>query len=394
MKYDFDYVIDRRSSNSVKWNWFAADVLPMWVADMDFVVAEPVIRTLRAKVDHGIFGYEMPPAALVEAVCARMDRLYHWVIAPETVVVVPGVVSGANVAARAICAPGDGVLIQPPVYPPFLEASKHNALTQQMAELSLVRRGTRLHYEIDFDRFEAAITERTRLFILCQPHNPTGQIYTRDDLTRIAEICQRHNLVICSDEIHSELLLGGAQHVATATLSPEIADRTITLISASKTFNMPGLSCSFAIIPNADLRQKFKAAGEGLVPWPNGMGLAAALAAFTEGDEWLAQVRAYLTANRDTLVSYLAEHLPDLPVTVPDATYLAWLDCRDLIARGVMTSPPEKFFVERARVGLNDGAPFGPGGEGFVRLNFGCPRSTLLEGLRRITDAVKGVPAH
>jgi cysteine-S-conjugate beta-lyase len=193
MNYDFDRMIDRRANNSVKWNWYNADVLPLWVADMDFVVPEAVIRALRAKVEHGIFGYEASPPALLDAVCRRMERLYRWQISPDDIVVVPGIVSGINVVARAVCSPGQGVLIQPPVYPPFLDVPRHNGLTRQLAELSLVRHRSTLHYEIDFTAYEAAITDATRLFLLCQPHNPTGQIYGPDDLRRMADICQRHD---------------------------------------------------------------------------------------------------------------------------------------------------------------------------------------------------------
>lgn len=388
MNYDFDRLIDRRNANSLKWNKYAADVLPLWIADMDFAVPEPVIRALHAKVAHGVFGYEEAPPALIEAVCARMERLYGWRIPPEHVVVHPGLVSGMNVAVRALCAPGESVLIQTPAYPPFVQAHTHHGLTGQTAELTPIRSGAALRFEIDFDAFEAAIAEHTRLFLLCQPQNPTGQIYTAAELTRLAEICLRHNLVICSDEIHSELLLGGARHVPLAPLAPEIADRTITLYSVSKTFNLPGLFCSVAIISNPELRQKFIAAREGIVPGTNNLGMAAAIAALTEGDEWLAQLRAYLTANRDALVSFVAEHLPGIGVTTPDATYLAWLDCRDLMANGVIAGSPYEFFLEHAKVALGDGALFGPGNEGFVRLNFGCPRATLMEALGRMRGAV------
>ena len=240
---------ERRSTNSLKWNKYDADVIPLWVADMDFNVPEPIIRALTDKVSHGIFGYEATPPSVLDAVCARMERLYGWQLLPEQVVVVPGVVPGINVAARAFCGHGEGVLIQPPIYPPFIDVSPRHNLGQQLAELTLVRDGATFHYEIDYEKFEAAITPDTRIFLLSQPHNPIGKIYSRDELTRLAEICQRHNLVICSDEIHSELLLGGARNIPVATLSPEIADRTITFFAASKTFNLAGLFTSFAIIP-------------------------------------------------------------------------------------------------------------------------------------------------
>ena len=388
MQYDFDRVIDRRSANSYKWTKHPADVLPLWIADMDFPAPEPVIRALRTKVEHGALGYEIAPPVLLETVCARMERLYGWRVTPEQVMTLPSLVIGMHVAARAVCAPGEGVLMQIPVYPPFLDIPGNYGLARQVAELRPVRSGATIHYEIDFDAFEAALTDRTRLFLLCQPHNPTGQIYTREQLLRLSEICLRHNLVICSDEVHSELLLGDARHVPLAPLAPDIADRTITFVSASKTFNLAGLFCSFAIIPNPALRQQFVAMREATVPWPNSLGMAAALAAFTGGDDWLAQLRAYLTANRDAVVDFVAGRLPGIRTTVPNATHLAWLDCRDLINGGKMIGSPYAFFLERAKVALGDGAEFGPGGEGFVRLNFGCPRATLMEALRRMEAAL------
>lgn len=384
MTFDFDQVLDLRHSNSAKWREYGDDSVPLWVADMDFRAPEPVLRALQAKIDFGVFGYEYAPPGLTEAVCQRMERLYGWHITPEQVIVHPGLVSATNVLVRALCGPGEGALMQTPVYPPFLHAPVHQGALLQTAELTAVPDGTTLRYEIDFDAFEAAITEQTRLFLLCQPHNPTGQIYSREQLTRLAEICQRHNLVIGSDEIHSELLLGSATHVPLAPVVPEIAERTVTLIAPSKTFNLPGLFCSFVIAPNAELRQKFIAAREGIVPHPNSLGMAAALAAFTECDDWLAALRAYLTANRDALVSYVAERLPGIRTTVPDATYLAWLDCRAL---NLPVSPFE-FFLKQAKVALVDGALLGPGGQGFVRLNFGCPRATLIEALDRMKTAL------
>jgi cystathionine beta-lyase len=389
MQYDFDVVIDRRGSDSAKWNWFAPDVIPLWVADMDFRVPDPVLRVLHEKVEHGIFGYEMASTALLEAVCVRMKKLYDWTVLPEQVVTLPGLVTGIHVATRAICAPGESVLVQPPVYPPFLDVAKNMQVERQLAPLRDVHTGSTLHYEIDFEVFENAITNTTRLFILCNPHNPTGQVYSRDDLTRLSEICQRQGLIICSDEIHSELLLDTPRHTPIATLSPEIADRSITLIAPSKTFNLAGLFCSFAIIPNADLRQKFNQAMTGIVPHTNSLGLAAAHAAFTEGDEWLGQLLPYLKRNRDVMVDYVTEHLPGIATTVPEGTYLAWLDCREAIAQGLLPQSPQQFFLDQAKVGLNDGSAFGPGGEGFVRLNFGCPRVTLVEGLNRMSAAMK-----
>jgi cysteine-S-conjugate beta-lyase len=382
--FNFDQIIERRGSGSLKWQLYDPDVLPLWVADMDFASPAPVLQALHARVDHGLFGYEMPSAALTETICARLDRMYGWAVTPDEIVYIPSLVTGINVACRAVCRPGEGMLVQAPVYPPFLTAPANHGLQLQTAELTPVVEGATLRYEIDYAAFEAAITPETRLFMLCHPHNPTGVEYTREQLTRLAEICLRHKLVICSDEIHCDLLLGGTRHTPLGSLSPEVAAASITMMAPSKTFNVPGLSCSFAIIPDAALRERVNLACAGIVPHVNALGLAAALAAYREGDAWLAALLRYLTANRDVLVDFVRTRLPGLHTTVPQATYLAWLDCR-----GVVPGSPHAFFLEKARVALNEGAHFGPGGEGFVRLNFGCPRSRLLLALEKMESALK-----
>ncbi|GAB4430555.1 MAG: PatB family C-S lyase [Anaerolineae bacterium] len=384
MHYNFDQYIERRGGESYKWNDYGDEVLPLWVADMDFAVPEPVIRALHERVAHGIFGYGRPSPKLLDVICDRMQQLYHWTVSPEQIVFLPGLVTGLNVVSRAIGSPGTGVLVQTPVYPPFLKAPLNHGRILDGTELVARREGRRLVYELDYDAFEAAITPRTRLFLLCNPHNPVGYCYTAAELTRMAEICLRHNLVICSDEIHCDLLLGSAQHVPLASLAPEIAERTITLMAPSKTFNLAGLKCSFAIVSNPDLRRRLNMVSAGMALAVNVMGFTAALAAYRDGGEWLDQLRRYLTANRDFVVNYVQEYLPGLTTTVPEATYLAWFDCREAGIEG----NPFQFFLKQARVALNDGAHFGPGGEGFVRLNFGCPRSILTQALERMRTAL------
>jgi cysteine-S-conjugate beta-lyase len=384
MSINFDQVIERRNTGCAKWQTYGEDVLPMWVADMDFRSPEPVIQALRERVEHGVFGYAAPMPELTEVICARLQRMYGWTVTPEQIVYLPGVVSAINVACRAFGQSGEGVLVQTPVYPPFLSAPGNHGLELQAVELTRVEEAHTLRYEIDYGAFESAIAPRTRLFILCQPHNPTGQEYSPEQLTRLADICLRHDVLIVSDEIHGELMLGGTRHTPTASLAPEIAAHTITLMAPSKTFNLPGLGCSFAVVPNAEWRQRMAKASEGLVPLMNALGLIAALAAYHDGDEWRAALLEYLTANRDFLVNYVADKLPRIRTTVPQATYLAWLDCRDA---GISGSPYE-FFLHQAKVALGDGKAFGPGGEGFVRLNFGCPRSQLVEALERMRTAL------
>lgn len=385
--YAFDEFIDRRSANSAKWALYDTDVLPLWVADMDFTCPEPVLEVMRRKIEHGVMGYELPPPGVFDTVCERMARLYDWHITPEDIVPVPGVVSGFSLAGRAICQSGDGLLMHGPTYPPIYAVPDWQNLERQIAPLVQHRHGHTLRYELDDDAFEAAIQANTRMFLLCQPHNPVGRDWNANELMRLAEVCLRHNLIICSDEIHSELLMGDARHTPLAPLASEIAQNTITLVAPSKTFNLAGLGCSFAIITNPHLRAAYQKAGLGLVPAPKGLSLAAAQAAFSRAtDEWLTALRAFLTANRDFYVDYVGENLPGLRTTVPEATYLAWLDCREA---GIEGSPYE-FFLQRARVALNDGAQFGPAGAGFVRLNFACQRATLVEALDRMKAALHG----
>lgn len=392
MKNNFDTIIKRRSSNSIKWNKYPEEVLPLWVADMDFASPKPILDAIQEKLGQGALGYERPPDSLLETVAARMEKLYGWKIEPEMVVATPGIVSGFNAAARAVCEPGEGVLMQPPVYFPFLGVHENLGFARQFAPLVKVADGNILRYEIDFDAFETAMGSedaRTGMFLFCNPHNPTGNAFAKDDLSRLAEICLRHNVVICSDEIHSELLLGSAQHTPIALLSPEIAEHSITLVAPSKTFNTAGLFCGFAIIPNRELCERYQKTVEQMTFHVNSLGQVAAQTAFSGAcDDWLKELLAYLTANRDFVTEYVGENIPEIRLTVPDATYMSWLDCNPLLESGKVTGSPFEFFLNQAKVALSDGAPFGPGGEGFVRLNFACPRSTLEEALDRMRKAL------
>lgn len=378
----FDHVHDRRRSESIKWNHFSSDVLPMWVADMDFQSPMAVIEALKARADHGVFGYPVVPDELNEVIVARLDEKYRWQVSPDDLIFLPGVISGFNLAARALAEPGAGLLIQPPVYMPFLDVAENNGMVQQEAQLCLKPDGK---YEIDLDEFRAAITRNTRMFLLCNPHNPVGRVFTPAELTAMAEACLRNGVVICSDEIHCDLVYSSYRHTPIAALDPEIAANTITLMAPSKTFNIPGLKCAFAVIQNPDLRRKFQKARRGLVGDVNIMGLQAALAAYRHGEEWLRELMAYLESNRDYLFDIVQRELPGVRMVKPEGTYLAWLDCR---TAGIGQDPCG-FFLDRARVGLNDGVKFGSGGEGFVRLNFGCPRSILEEGLSRMRNALE-----
>ncbi|HNT77202.1 MAG TPA: PatB family C-S lyase [Anaerolineae bacterium] len=380
MDFNFDQVVERTGTASIKWREYDADVLPLWVADMDFRAPEPVIAALQARVAHGVFGYEDCSPELREVLVARLQALYGWTVAPEALVFLPGVVPAFNLAVQAFVAPGSGLLIQTPVYPPILHAA---ATVGVRSDAMVLTPGADGRYGVDFDVFDQMVA-KAQMFLLCNPHNPVGRVFTEAELTRMAEACLRHNVLICSDEIHGDLIFQGHRHIPVATLSSDIADRTITLMAPSKTFNIAGLHGAFAVIPNAELRRKFNAARRGILGSVNLLAYTAMLAAYRDGQPWLDALLRYLEANRDFVSDYVTTHLPGVRVTPPEGTYLAWLDCR---AAGIAGSL-HQFFVERARVAVNDGPTFGPGGEGFVRLNFGCPRALLAEGLERMRVAL------
>lgn len=386
MPYDFDRIIDRRGTESNKWHKYPPDVLPLWVADMDFASPEPVIRALRERVEHGVFGYGVEQPEFHQVMHDRFLKRYGWKVEPEAMVLMPGVTPGNNTACRAFGGPGDGIVMQLPVYPPILRLPDNVGMSRDAA--SLVRESDG-RYTIDFDAFERAITPRTRMFVLCNPHNPVGRVFTREELLRIAEICLRHNLIICADEVHGDLIYTGHSHVPIASLDPEIEARTITLLAPSKTFNLAGLKTSMAVIPNHALREKFMAARVDMVQTGNILGYTAMLAAYRDGQPWLDELLRYLESNRDFLVKHVRSNFPGIEMGVPEGTYLAWLDCR---RAGIPRNDPFTFFLESGRVAFNDGTTFGPGGEGFVRLNFGCPRSLLVQGLERMSAALARLP--
>jgi cysteine-S-conjugate beta-lyase len=378
MAFDFDRTIERRGTGSEKWMPYeGADVLPLWVADMDFASPPEVIEALAEKVRHGVFGYAQPTPALVETVVDMCERRYRWKIAPEWIVWLPGLVSGLNVVCRAIGEAGDAVLTCTPVYPPFLTAPRN--MGRETVAVPLACDGNR--WEMDWEAMEKAVTPRTRLFLLCHPHNPVGRVFREEELARLADFCLRREIAICSDEIHCDLILDDLPHRPMASVSPEIADQTITLMAPSKTYNIPGLGCSFAIVPNHALRARFKRAAQGIVPQVNLFGLAGCEAAYRHGESWLRELIVYLRGNRDRVFDFVREELPGVNTTHVEATYLAWLNVSAL-----RLADPAAWF-EQAGVALSDGRFFGA--EGYVRLNFGCPRSTLDQALERISQAVR-----
>jgi cystathionine beta-lyase len=382
MPYDLDQIIDRCGTDSLKWCEHPEEALPLWVADMDFRSPEPVIRALRERVEHGVFGYGAEPPELREVIVARLQELYGWQVSSETLMFLPGVINGFNLTCQTLASPGDGILLQTPAYPPILDAPANADCTCDETELTLQPDG---HYRIDWDLFEGTITPRTRVFMLCNPHNPVGRVFTQQELERMAEICLRHDVTISSDEIHADFVYRGGRHIPIASLDPEIANHTITLMAPSKTYNIAGLHFAVAIVPNPELKEKLQAGRKGLVRHPGILGYVAAMAAYREGQPWLDEVLCYLEANRDLTLDYVHDRLPGIHMAKPEGTYLAWLDCRPAGLPG----KPHQFFLERAKVALNDGRIYGHAGEGFVRLNFGCPRATLVEALHRMETAMQ-----
>ena len=375
----FDAVVDRRASDSIKWSLFDEDVLPMWVADMDFPSPPAVIDALRARVDHGVFGYSAEPPELREIFVARLNERYGWHVEPESLVFLPNVAVAFNLACQAVAHPGNGLLIQPPIYFPILRVPENASLKTRFNGLVRAASG---QYEIDFDAFETE-AKRSRVFLLCNPHNPVSRVFSEEELERMAEICLRHDVIVCSDEIHADFVFNGRRHVPIASLSPEMEERAITLFAPNKTFNIAGIPSAIAVVPNESYRRALGEARRGLLPHVSVMGYTAALAAFKYGDPWLTKLIAYLESNRAILERFVAERVPQTRLTPIEGTYLAWLDCR-----GATDENPHEFLLREGRIALNDGATFGPGGEGFVRLNFACPQETLLEGLGRIAHAL------
>ena len=373
VNFIFDQLPERRGSDSVKWNKYAGrDVIPLWIADMDFPAPPAVLAALQARLAQGCLGYAEAWPELVDTVSGYLQSEYAWPIQAEWIVWLPGLVTGINLACRAV--DGD-VLTATPVYPPFLSAPGLSGRTLVKVPLQL----SEGRWGWDFAALEAALTPTTRLLLLCHPHNPVGRAWLPEELAALADFCVRHDLIVCSDEIHCGLLLDAElQHIPLASLNDAIAQRSITLMAPSKTFNIPGLGCAFAVIPDASLRRQFCAVMRGIVPDVNVLGFSGAVAAYRDGEAWRQALLEVLRKNRDCVESVVAS-LPELKMTHVEATYLAWID-----ARGLGVDDPVGFF-EAAGVGLSSGADFGL--PGWVRLNFGCAPDVLDSALQRVRMA-------
>jgi len=384
MKYDFDRVFDRRNTYSIKYNPAARgkpdDVLPMWVADMDFQAPNCVCDALAEQVRHGIFGYSEPDTAFFEAVRKWFEQRFAWEVQPEWLTVTLGVVSAIYAAVQALTKPGDGIVIQQPVYYPFESAVKR--LGRRLLVNELVFEGGR--YSIDFDDFEWKI-KQAKLFILCSPHNPVGRVWSREELTRMGKICLRHGVVIVADEIHEDFVYPGHRHLVFAELDHDFSDITVTCTSASKTFNLAGLTQANIFISNTTMRNSFRReyANFGLSQ-PGVMGLVACKAAYEGGAQWLEDLLGYLSGNISLIREFLQTRIPKIKLVEPEGTYLAWLDCSAL---GLSVPELEELVTNKAKLWLDGGTMFGAGGKGFQRVNAACPRSVLLDGLKRLESA-------
>ncbi|ABE60380.1 MalY/PatB family protein [Chromohalobacter israelensis] len=377
MHYDFATPLDRRQYPSQKWQRYADDVLPLWVADMDFVSPPEVVSALQSRVAHGVFGYGRVTGALHETLCEWSATHYGWSIEPDWQVWVPGVVPALHLAAQAFCSPGQGVMTATPIYPPFLRVAERSGRVAERVMLAEpeVAGGP---WRLDLEALEAAITPQTRLLLWCHPHNPTGRVWDERELQALGELAERHDLLVVSDELHCDLILDPAgKHRPLASLSPALAERTVTLWAPSKTFNIAGLSSACAVIPDPGLRRRFREAAAGLLPDVNVLGMTATQAAYAHGEPWRRELLTTLNANLQCLREHVARW-PGVAMSPPEATYLAWLDLRN----AGLGASPQRDLLETARVALSDGADFGC--PGFARLNFGTPTSLLEQALERL----------
>ncbi|KQR36165.1 aminotransferase [Rhizobium sp. Leaf155] len=377
---DFDLVHDRLGTGSAKWSKYPADVLPMWVADMDFPAAPEIIEAITHRLQHPILGYGVAKDELRTAIVEDLETKYQWTVAPEEIVFLPGVEPGFNMAMKAFLEPGDGITVQTPVYRPILSAPGHWGLMRRDAALTPGVFG----WELELEPFKTELG-KSKAFLLCNPQNPTGKVFSREELTSMADACREQDVLVISDEIHCELLFDGRHHIPVASLSDDAAQRTVTLMAASKTYNIAGLKTAFAIIKNRRMRETFSASRLGMVDSVNIIGLEATLAAYTQASEWKTAMLRYLESNRDFLSDEINRRFPSINVIKAEGTFLAWLDCTAL----KLESDPQTYFLENGKVGFSAGSEFGPDYANFIRLNFACPRALLVEGLDRIERALK-----
>lgn len=383
-QYNFDTVIDRTGTDCLKWDHNGTpDIHPMWVADMDFPVAPQIQAAMERRLRHPVYGYTFHGDGLFDAITSWVGRRYRWEIQKDWITFSPGVVPALSMCVLALTNPGDRVVIMTPVYRPFYGSVRENGRVIVNHPLKKEENG---RYTIDFDRLESQIDGRTKMLMMCNPHNPVGRVWTKDELQKLADIAKRHDLVVVSDEIHADFIYSGHQHIPIGSLSEDMAQRTITAYAPSKTFNLAGLCQSYLVIPNPRLRSAYMAVYDALDLGSNIFGMTALTAAYNTAEDWLDQLLIYLEANRDHTVEYIRRFLPQIKAYAPEGTYLLWLDCTGL---GMTGEELNCFFLKEAAVRMNAGYRFGEQADSFMRLNIGCPRSLLDEGLERIRHAVE-----
>lgn len=390
MKYNFDKKIDRKNTDSIKWNnlkenYGSEDLLPMWVADMDFESPKEVIDALKERVEHGVFGYPYIGDEVYNSIISWVRKRYNWHIKKEWLVFTPGVIVGLNIAIKEIGEEGDNVVVQTPVYPPFFRVVENHKRELRVNPIKFDGE----KFLIDFEDLEEKIDKKSKVIMLCNPHNPVGRAWSGEELNRLGEICIKNDMKIISDEIHADLTLEGVKHIPIASISEELANRTITLLSPSKTFNIAGLFTSIAIVPNKELRDVFTKSLEKMeIGHVSIFGSLALEAAYSKGEDWLNQALIYMEDNIDFAIDYIRKEIPQVKVSKPDATYLLWLDFRNL---GKTADQVNQALLDVGKIILNDGRPYGQGGEGYFRLNIGSSRSRVEDGLERIKRAVESL---
>ena len=390
MKYDFDAIIPRKGSGAIKCDglmqWYGnSDLLPMWVADMDFATPDFIVEALRARLDHPIFGYTMEPERYRGSIVDWVYNRHSWKIEPQWISFIPGIVKGIAMAIGALLKEGDKIIIQPPVYHPFRNVAEHNGCL--VVENPLIENADG-SYSMDFDHLES-IADGCKMLILANPHNPIGILWDRDTLVRLAEICYKRGIIVISDEIHSDMALWGKKHIPFASVSAEAAECSITFGAPSKTFNIAGIVSSYAIVPGEQLRGRFFGYMEGNeLNQPNIFSAIATIAAFDNGESWRGQMISYVEANIEYTIEYCKQYIPQIVAVRPEASFLVWLDCRELnLSQADLIS----LFVDEAQLALNEGAMFGSQGSGFMRLNVGTPRAILQKALEQLRVAVDGI---
>jgi len=390
MKWNFDEAVSREGTNCVKYDlrkevFGTSELIPMWVADMDFRTPDFIISAIRKRLSHEILGYSFRPSEYYSSISSWLLKRHNWDVPQEWICFCPGIVPALNLCTLAFTRPGESIVVQPPVYFPFFSAVENHG--RNLIYNQLTEAGDR--WKMDFDSLEKSVTPETKMIIISNPHNPVGMTWSSEELMQLADICLKHEIILLSDEIHSDLILPGYHHTPMANLSDKIAEITVTCIAPSKTFNLAGLSTSSVIISNPVLRKYFNSKTDHLhIGNGNIFGTVASIAAYSEGSEWISELMIYINQNAEYVINYCSTLIPEILPVRPEATYMIWLDCRKL---GMTGKELQEFFVEKAKVGMNEGSSFGPGGEGFMRMNIGTTKMNVMKAMEQIEKAVASI---